>query len=457
MENVEKLPPQALEMEAHVLGAMLLDREAANSVLEILKPEDFYKGSHQKIFQVAYEIFDRDQKLDQALLREELRTRGLLEEVGGVSYLAELVGSVPTTAHVEQYAKVVREKSLARKLISTATEIVRAGYEAGRNTHDLLDDAEQRIFALSTERAGQVFDIREIIHDVFKQLEESHGKGGVFRGIPTDYRDFDELTSGLQRGELTIIAGRPSTGKTSFGLNILSRLAGGQGVGQGIPVGLFSLEMTKEQIAQNLACLNARVDSQKLRRGMLSQEEWGHFVNEGMSKLREMPIFIDDSPGEPLIGMLRARARRLVAKHQVGVIVFDYLQLIHGPKEIAAQSRQQEVSYISQSLKSLARELNIPIVAMCQLNRGLEDRKGHRPMLSDLRESGAIEQDADLVLMLHRPGLYEDPPDHTEPVTMIVTKNRNGPVGEFKLTFLDKFFRFENYQEEEVPEWAGRE
>ena len=448
MENIDKLPPQALEMEAHVLGSMLLDRDAAGVVVERLKPEDFYRGSHQKIFQVAAELYDREQTLDQALLREELRKRELLEEVGGVAYLAELVGSVPTTAHVEQYAALVKDRALARRLIATATEIVRAGYEPGREAYELLDSAEQRIFALSGERAGQVFDIRDIIHDVYKRLEEAHGKGGVYTGIPTGYSSLDELTSGLQRGELTIIAGRPSTGKTSFALNILTRLA----CDQGMPVGIFSLEMTKEQLAQNLACLNARVDSQKLRRGTLSQEDWGRLVNEGMGRLREAPIFIDDCPGEPLIVQIRARARRLVAKQKVALLIFDYLQLIHGPKEIAAQSRQQEVAYISRSLKALARELNIPIVALCQLNRGLEERTNKRPQLSDLRESGAIEQDADLVMLIHRPGLYEDPPDRQAPVSMIIGKNRNGPVGDFKLTFLDSFFRFESYIPEQLAE-----
>ena len=444
MDNAEILPPQAQEMEQHVLGAMLLDRDAAGTAVEILRAGDFYRGSHQTIFEVAAEIYDQQQTLDQALLREELSRRGTLEEVGGIGYLAELVGSVPTSAHVERYAAVVKDRALARRLIAAASEIQRSGYEPGQNAYELLDSAEQRIFALSTERAGQVSDIRDIIHDVYRRLEESHGKGGVYTGIPTGYAELDELTSGLQRGELTIIAGRPSTGKTSFALNVICRLAGDQA----IPVGLFSLEMTKEQVAQNLACLTARVDSRKLRRGTLGQEEWGRLVNEGMGRLREAPIFIDDCPGDPFIVQLRARARRLVSRQKVGLIVFDYLQLIHGPKEIAAQSRQQEVAYVSRSLKALARELNIPIIAICQLNRGLEDRVNKRPQLSDLRESGAIEQDADLVMLIHRPGLYRDPPDRSEPTTMIIGKNRNGPVGEFKLTFLDSFFRFESY----IPE-----
>jgi replicative DNA helicase len=444
MDNLEKLPPQALEMETHVLGGMLLDREAAGIAVEILAPEDFYKGSHQKIFKAAAELYDEQQTLDQALLREELSKRGQLEEVGGVGYLAELVGAVPTTAHVEQYAAVVKDRALARQLIAAATDMVRSSYEPGRPAHDLLDAAEQRIFKLSTERAGEVHDIREIIHDVYKRLEESHGKGGVYTGIATGYPDLDELTSGLQRGELTIIAGRPSTGKTSFSLNVLMRLASEQA----IPVGIFSLEMTKEQVAQNLACLTARVDSRKLRRGMLNQEEWGRLVNEGMGRLREAPIFIDDSPGEPLIVQLRARARRMVARQKVGLIIFDYLQLIHGPREIAAQSRQQEVAYVSRSLKALARELNIPIIAVCQLNRGLEDRTNKRPQLSDLRESGAIEQDADLVMLIHRPGIYQDPPDMDAPTTLLIAKNRNGPVGDLQLTFLSQYFRFESFRPE---------
>ncbi len=450
MDRGERLPPQATDMETHVLGSMLLDPQAASAALEKLQPDDFYLGRHQKIFEVAANLFDKEQSLDQALLREELKRRELLEEVGGVAYIAELVASVPTTAHVERYAEVVRECALTRRLIATATQIVENAYEPGRDAQELLEFAEQKMFSLSTSRADQqIFDMREIIHDVYKDLESSHGKGGAFTGIPTGYTDLDELSCGLQPGELIIIAGRPSTGKTTFGINVLNRLA----LNQGMPVGLFSLEMTKEQVARNLACLNAKVDSLRLRKNMLNDEEWGRLVEHGMGRMREAPIFVDDCPGEPLIVQLRARARRMVAQQKVGLLIFDYLQLIHGPKEIAAQSRQQEVAYISRSLKALARELKIPIIALCQLNRGLEGRTNKRPQLSDLRESGAIEQDADLVLLIHRSGLYEEPePDLDKPITMIVAKNRNGPVGDFKLSFLYQYFCFESYIPEGLEE-----
>jgi replicative DNA helicase len=364
--------------------------------------------------------------------------------VGGNPHLAELVAAVPTSAHVERYAQVVRERATLRRLISVATELVRTGFDPAADASDLLERAEQMIFSLSSERAGDISDIKDIIRDVFKRLEESHGKNVTCTGIPTGYGDLDELTSGLQRGELIIIAGRPSTGKTSFALNVIVHAA----CELAIPVGVFSLEMTKEQLAQNMACLCARVDSHQLRKGMLSQEDWGRLINDGMSRLSEAPIFIDDSPGDKGIVQLRARARRMLSRQKVGLLVFDYLQLVSGPKEVAAQSRQQEVAYISRSLKALAQELRIPVVALCQLNRGLEERTNKRPQLSDLRESGAIEQDADLVMMIHRPGLYQDPPALDEPTQLLVSKNRNGPVGDIRLTFLYRCFRFESY----IPE-----
>ncbi len=319
MENLEKLPPQAMEMETNVLGAMLIDREAAGVAVEILRPEDFYKGSHRRIFEVARELYDREQTLDQALLRQALADRNMLEEVGGVAYLTDLAAAVATSAHVEQYARHVRDRSLARQLIAAATEIVREGFEPGRNALDLLESAEQRIYALGQDRASSVSAISEVLEELFAKLESHHGTAAL-TGIPTGFRDIDELTSGLQPGELIIVAGRPSTGKTTLALNILNNIAGQQG----LPVALFSLEMTKEQVAQNLACLNARVDSHKLRRGRLSQEEWVQLETEGKGRLKEAPIFIDDCP-EPRIVQLRAKARRLRHKNQVSFVVFDYL------------------------------------------------------------------------------------------------------------------------------------
>jgi replicative DNA helicase len=443
MENLDKLPPQALEMETNVLGAMLIDREAAGVAVEILRPEDFYRGAHRRIFEVARDLYDREQTLDQALLRQALADRGQLEEVGGVAYLAELTAAVATSAHVEQYARHVRDRSLARQLIAAATEIVREGFEPGRNALDLLEAAEQRIYSLGQDRAGSVQAISDIIEDLFHKLQAHHGTNAL-TGIPTGFLDLDEKTSGLQPGELIIVAGRPSTGKTSLALNILNNVAAPpERNGQGTPVALFSLEMTREQVAQNLACLNAEVDSHKLRRGRLSHEEWSKLETQGRGWLRETPIFIDDCP-EPKIVQLRAKARRLKQQKGITLAVFDYLQLIQGPAEAASESRQQEVAAVSRSLKALARELRIPVIALCQLNRGLEDRPKHRPQLSDLRESGAIEQDADVVLLLHRPGLYQDPPDRTMPLTLLIAKNRNGPVADVELVFDDSCFRFRN-------------
>ncbi len=442
MENLEKLPPQALDMETNVLGAMLIDRDAAGVAVEMLRPEDFYKGSHRRIFEAARELYDREQTLDQALLRQSLADRGMLEEVGGVAYLADLAASVATSAHVEQYARHVRDRSLARQLIATATDIVRDSFEPGRDSAELLESAEQRIFAIAQERATSISSINEVMEDLFRKLAETHGKDAL-TGLPCGFRDIDEITSGLHPGELIILAGRPSTGKTTLALNMVKNVA----CDQGLPVVIFSLEMTKEQVGQNMACLTAGIDSHKLRRGRLSNEEWVRLENQGKGMLKEAPIYIDDCL-EPRIIQIRARARRLKAKNNLALAVFDYLQLIQGPPEAAGESRQQEVAAVSRSLKALARELNIPIIALCQLNRGLEDRPKHRPQLSDLRESGAIEQDADVVMLIHRPGLYEDPPNRTAPVNLLIAKNRNGPVADVQLTYLDSCFRFENYRPE---------
>ena len=439
---LDRLPPQALEMEANILGAMLIDRQAAGVVAEILVPTDFYKGAHRKIFEVACLLYDRDQALDQALLRQALADRGWLEEVGGAVYLAELAATVATSAHVEQYARHVRDRAQAREVISAATEIVRKSYEPGSNALDIIEEAEQRIFDIAKRRTTETTAVRDILEALFLKLEANHGTGEL-TGLPSGFRDVDEMTSGLHPGELVIIAGRPSTGKTTLALNIVQRVA----CEQGVPTAIFSLEMTKLQIAQNLACLSAKVDSHKLQRGRLSGEEWERLEKEGRDRLHGAPIFIDDCPEGRLI-QLRSQARRLKSKHHIGLAVFDYLQLIQGPREYAREGRQQEVAAISRGLKSLARELGIAVIALCQLNRGLEERPKHRPQLSDLRESGAIEQDADVVFLIHRPGLYEEPKDLSAPVTLIVGKNRNGPVGEVKLTFLDHCFRFEDY----VPE-----
>lgn len=445
MEHLEKLPPQALDMECSVLGAMLIDREAALACMEMgLHPEDFYKGAHRVIYQVACEVFDRTQELDQAILREELAKREQLEEVGGVAYLADLAAAVATSAHVRSYARHVMDRADAREVIRVGTDMVRDAFQPGQVAADLIERAEQSIFALARDRSGGAAGVGAILQEIYNSLEASQGKGGVMTGLASGYRDLDELTGGLQPGELTILAGRPSTGKSSLGLNIATRAA----LERGAPVGIFSLEMTREQLSQNLACLAAQVDGHRMRRGMLSREEWGRLNDRGIRPLKDAPIFVDDCL-DPSLTKLRARARRLVQSENARLLVFDYLQLIRGPESEAAQSRQQEVAAVSRGLKALARELGVPVLALCQLNRSLEERTNKRPQLSDLRESGAIEQDADCVLLIHRPGLYLDPPKRDDPVTLIVAKNRNGPVGDIQLTFLERCFRFEDYVPQE--------
>ncbi|MEN6550175.1 MAG: replicative DNA helicase [Armatimonadia bacterium] len=438
MENLEKLPPQSLEMEQNLLGAMLIDHEAAGVATQILVPSDFYKGAHRTIFEVARELYDERQSLDQSLLRQTLADRGLLEEVGGIPYLTDLAASVATSAHVEQYAKHIKDRSVARQIIAAATETVRESFEPGQNSADLLENAERRIMEIGQGTFGEVHRIGDVFRPVLTKLGEQRGHGMIM-GLPTGLRDLDAITGGFHPGEFNIVAGRPSTGKTSLALSIMHHLA----CDLQVPVGFFSLEMAREQVSKNLGCLIARVNSWKLRSDKLSNEEWGRLQTEAAAALAEAPIFIDDSP-ESRIVQIRAKARRMRSHHDVQLIVVDYLQLINGRSD-SRQSRQEEVSAVSRGLKALARELGIPVLALCQLNRQMEDRNDHRPQPSDLRESGSLEQDADQIVLIYRPGLYENPPDRTKPITLIVGKNRNGPVADVQATFLESYFRYEDF------------
>lgn len=438
MENLEKLPPQALEMEQNVLGAMLIDPEAAGVAAEILVSADFYKGAHRRIFEVAVELYDRNQALDQSLLRQALVDRGALEEIGGVGYLADLAAAVATSAHVEQYCRHIKDRSLARQLISAGTEIVRSGFEPGRNAMDLLEEAERRVLELGQDSCGEAHRMGEVLRELLDKLRAQRGHGAVV-GLPSGLRDLDQVTGGFHPGEFNIIAGRPSTGKTSLALTIMHHLA----CENGVPVGFFSLEMARDQVAQNLACLATQIDSNKVRHDRLSNEEWVKLETQGLGAIDPAPLYIDDSP-ESRIVQIRAKARRLRHRNAIELVVVDYLQLING-RDSSRQSRQEEVSAVSRGLKGLARELGIPVLALCQLNRNMEDRSDHRPQLSDLRESGSLEQDADQVILIHRPGIYENPPDRTKPVNLIVGKNRNGPVADLQANFRESYFRYENH------------
>ncbi len=439
--NMRKLPPQSLEAEMSILGGILLENEAINRVLDILVPEDFYRESHRKIVKAMIELNEHREPCDLITLTTVLKKRGELEEVGGGAYLATLVDFVPTAANIAYYAKIVKEKAIARNLISAATEIVTDGYDEQSEIEQLLDKAQKTIFEISENRLKTpYFQLSAILKDTIKYIGELYEKKDHTTGVPTGFIDLDEKTAGFQRSDLVIIAGRPSMGKTAFALNIAQYAS--MYAEPRCPVAVFSLEMSKEQLVTRLLCSEARVDASRLRTGHLLEGEWEK-VMHGAEKLFEAQLFIDDTPAISVLEM-RAKARRLKAEHDIGMIVVDYLQLMRGGG--APESRQQEISEISRSLKALAKELSVPVVALSQLNRGLESRTDKRPMMSDLRESGAIEQDADVIMFVYRDEVYnKDNPDVRGKAEIIIGKQRNGPIGTVNLTFLGEFTRFENH------------
>lgn len=433
----EKIQPQSIEAEMSVLGAMLMDKEAICKAVESLSEDAFYKTSHRKIYSAILDIFERNDPVDLVTLTNELKKKGELGNIGGPIYLTTILNSVPTAANVEYYIKIVNEKALIRNLISAATEIVSMAYQPTEDVTQLLDKAEQLIFNIVQRKITRDFvHIGEMLHDSFEIIEEIYTKKSYITGIPTGFIDFDTLTAGLHMSDLIIIAGRPSMGKSSFALNIARNV----GTREKIPVGIFSLEMSKEQLVQRMLCAEARVDAHKLRTGYLGEADWPKLTTAA-GVLAEAPIYIDDTPGISILE-IRAKARRLKAKYNVGLIIVDYLQLIQGRMQV--DNRQQEISEISRSLKSLARELNIPVIALSQLSREVEKRSERRPQLSDLRESGAIEQDADLVAFVYREEYYKPTPENEGLAEIIIGKQRNGPTGTVKLAFIKKYTRFEN-------------
>jgi len=433
----QKVLPQNIEAEQSVLGGILIDNEALPKVLEIIEPNDFYRDNHKKIFLAFLELFENNIPLDIITVTELLQKKGELTNVGGATYLASLVDSVPTTANITHYAKIIKEKSILRSLIAKATDIVNLGFEASEDVAEILDKAEEAIFSITQQRIQtSYYSIKEIIKQTFETIEELSSKRDSVTGIPTGFIDFDRLTAGLQPSDLIIIAGRPVMGKTSFTLNIAQHAA----IRAGVPVGFFSLEMSKEQLALRMLCAEARINSQKIRSGFLSERDWLR-LTDAAATLSEAPIFIDDTPALSVLE-IRAKARRLKSEHNIGLIIVDYLQLMKGKGRV--DTREREISEISRSLKALAKELNIPVVAVSQLNRRVEERENKRPRLADLRESGAIEQDADLIVFIYRDEVYnEDTPDKGI-AEIIIGKQRSGPTGVVKLAFLDKYTRFEN-------------
>ena len=423
-KGAERVPPQAVEVEAAVLGAMLLDQEGIAAVQEIIDDTAFYRDAHRKIYNTIVALYERNEPTDLLTLTTELNKRQQLADVGGAFYLAGLVDNVSTAANIEYHAKIVYEKSMSRKLINASTQIAQRAFEATENAEDLLDEAEQMIFALSERKLSRGFThLNPILHDTFENIERLHAHSNGVTGVATGFTKLDEMTAGFQPGDLIIIAARPSMGKTALCLNIARNASIDGKTG----VGIFSLEMASHQLAQRMLCSEARVDSHLMRTGRLPGDAWSN-LSIAVGSLAQAPIFIDETPAIS-VTEVRSRARRLISEHDnLGLLIIDYLQLMRGPRE--AESRQQEISAISRNLKALAKELNIPIVA-----------------LSDLRESGAIEQDADVVLFIYRPSRYDQIEEHEKNRTeIIIGKQRNGPIGTVELVFLDQYAAFENLE-----------
>ena len=420
-----------------VLGSMLLDREATGLAIELLDASCFYKDAHKKIYSAIIKLFDENKAVDLVTVLEELKKTNALDDAGGPAYLANIASSVPTAANITHYAKIVKEKNILRNLINAATQIVFECYNTSQDADNLVDKAEQIIFDIASKKVeSRSVPLRDVIRSSIETIDNLYQRKENITGLATGFRDLDMRTAGLQRSDLIVIAGRPSMGKSALATCIVEHV----GVVEKKPVAFFSLEMSKEQLVQRMLCSHARVDAHKVRTGFLSQADWPRLVTAA-GKLSEAPIYIDDSPGISVME-LRAKARRLKAQYDIQMIVLDYLQLMRGQSR--SDNRQQEISEISRSLKALARELNVPLIAISQLSRAVEQRSDHRPQLSDLRESGAIEQDADLVVLLLREEYYNPTEENKGLAEVIIAKQRNGPVGTLNLTFIGEYMRFEN-------------
>ncbi len=434
------VPPHSQEAEEAVLGSMLTSRDAVSKVLQWLNDQHFYRESHSRIFSSMMELFDEGEPIDTVSLVDHLKKKKQLKAVGGAYYITGLMESVPTVANVERYAKIVLEKALLRRLILISHDVTKDAYDDSREVDEILDQAEQAIFNISQKRMKGGFEqLEPILQQTFERLDKIHATPGSVTGVASGLMDLDEITSGFQPGELVIIAGRPGMGKTSLALTMARNAA----VDNNTPVGIFSLEMANHQLALRLLTAEARVDSHLVRTGKLPKTQWQN-LGIAVGKLAEASVYLDDTPG---IGVLelRAKARRLLAEKKIGLLMIDYLQLMQGPRGV--ESRQQEISVISRSLKGLAKELNVPVLAISQLSRAVENRSDHKPQLSDLRESGAIEQDADLVIFLYRPYIYSQDEEDRGQAQIIVAKQRNGPTGTVNVSFIDRYARFENLTE----------
>ena len=433
----QRIPPQNVEAEQAVLGAMMLEHNAVVAAMEKLRPGDFYREVHRTIFEAMEHLHHDNKEVDVITLPEELRRMKKLDDVGGLEYILSLPNLVATAANIEYHANIVAEKALARNIITTCTELTSEAYDGEKEPEDLLDDAERRILQISeSKRRGDFAPVGVVVEETLDKITKLYENKAGITGLPTGFRDLDRLTSGLQPSDLILVAARPSMGKTAFTLNIAQNV----GVKQHKTVAFFSLEMSQEQLVQRLLCQIAHIDSQKLRTGQLnSDDEWTK-LTDACDKLYQAPIYIDDTPGISVTEM-RSKARRLKAEHGLDLIIVDYLQLMQGRN---SESRQQEISEISRSLKALARELTVPLIALSQLSRSVESRQDKRPMLSDLRESGALEQDADIVSFLYREDYYDKETENQHITEIILAKHRNGPVGSVKLYFKGEYTLFLN-------------
>jgi len=448
---LKKIPPQNLEAEQAVLGGILLKNSVLYNLVDLVGEDDFYSPAHRIIFQAILGLSAKNAPIDLVSLAESLRGAGKLDEVGGPTYLADLTASTVSAANALHHAGIVREKAVQRKLISTALDIITRCYEGGQETETLLDESEQAIFSIADARSTRgLHSSKDLVTRVFELIEKRMENKELVTGVPTGYYQFDEYTAGLQPSDLIIVAGRPSMGKTAFAMNMAMRAA----VMHNVPTAIFSLEMSMEQIMQRMLCCWGKVDLAKLRRGRLDDEDWSRLY-DAANNLSPSPIFIDDTAAITTMD-LRARCRRLKAEHGLGLVVVDYLQLMRSARHI--DSREQEISDISRNLKALAKELHVPVIALSQLNRKVEERADKRPMMSDLRESGAIEQDADVIIFLYRAAAYKKkeeltPEDNVAEV--IIGKQRNGPTGMVRLTFLKESTAFENLSDIPPPSEMG--
>jgi replicative DNA helicase len=437
-EMIDRIPPHNNEAEQSVIGAIFLEPQALLTASEVLVPEDFYRIAHQKIFTTMLNLSDRGQAIDVVTVTEELSAKKELEDVGGISYLTEIANSVPTAANIVHYANIVEEKALLRRLIRVATTIVEDGYTREDEVEALLSEAEKNMMEVSNRKnAGDFKHIKDVLVQTYDNIELLHTQQGDVTGIPTGFTDLDKITAGFQRNDLIIVAARPSVGKTAFALNIAQNVA----TKTTENVAIFSLEMGADQLVMRMLCAEGNIDAQVMRTGALQAEDWRK-LTMAMGSLSNAGIFIDDSSGIK-VNEIRSKCRRLQQEHGLGMVIIDYMQLISGSGK-AGENRQQEVSEISRSLKGLARELEIPVIALSQLSRGVEQRQDKRPMMSDLRESGSIEQDADIVSFLYREDYYDKETENENMIEIIIAKQRNGPTGTVTLAFAKEYNKFVN-------------